>query len=165
MHSLTEPDGCLDWRRVILTSPAAKLHVFLPSEHQISDVDLALRNLKNTYAMHDYLFITLTMTPAEIRECTNNNKRLVDYLKVKLKSFGFIGVFVVEQTRKGFPHLHGIVPITSLLPPSSLQQLKKEWIAHLNVKLISNYKSYIRYSTYMQKEFISPSILEWINQI
>lgn len=161
---LDENSGAPIWRRsfILTKSGAAPAKVFNSEDHFQYHVVNELRGLRQTHE-GCYVFITLTIRPSEIMLCDKRNVVHSEYLVGKLIDFPFKGVFVLEYTKKGEPHLHGIVAVRNPISKEELQSLKEDWFAQVNIRAINQEESFRKYTEYMTKTFINPNVLKWIS--
>lgn len=107
--------------------------------------------------------LTLTISPAEYKALIKQKYKELEIFQAKLKVLGIGGSFVREYTKKGVPHLHGIIKfpvVEDIIQEDISQYIRNKWGYMICLKNIPDITDLSGWIEYMTKDMFSKYYFE-----
>ncbi len=147
--------------------------LFLPPGHLKGTI--ILEDTKEFCMYHcdtlNFYAVTISLHPSESEFLKKHDKDKFLYFIYKLKSLGYVGVCIGEYTKKGEPHIHGIMLVKDVVSHEPIRSRKGIIKYYVDTKLFSSNvikpinasRAVDGWLKYMTKNFMSPNVLEWLD--
>lgn len=151
-------------------------YVFKPDSNECSIRARVYNDLQIFVESKDFTHcfsLTLTLTPAESNILKKNGADITGYFKFLLENYNISGTHIIEFTKKGVQHLHGIFYFNDLKKDliRRTKKYRKKYDIYYTwdriqsqhvIKPINSYAQYKGWLNYMVKNQISTTVLTYL---